>query len=212
MKWIDNNALKTEKNGKHTCEVCQKLFVSKYALKNHLINKHNYNTIQARKGANISRKYNYKENSEESDNRKSWKIHDNQGFHAELKESLKMNPQNVVGVEKPDKNERIGPFPCKLCSTNFATKAIFDDHILSVHLETPKLKCHLCHKSFQLERKLKSHIKIVHEFLNEDGQEESELTSMNNSDSAKGQLISKCLFGTFNSPKKRTKTIRLEVP
>ena len=27
----------------------------------------------------------------------------------------------------------------------------------------------------------------------------------------KGQLISKCLFGVFNSPKKRTKTIRLEV-
>ena len=25
----------------------------------------------------------------------------------------------------------------------------------------------------------------------------------------KGQLISKCLFGIFNSPKKRTKTIRL---
>ena len=28
----------------------------------------------------------------------------------------------------------------------------------------------------------------------------------------KGQLISKCLFGVFNSSKKRTKTIRLEVP
>ena len=28
----------------------------------------------------------------------------------------------------------------------------------------------------------------------------------------KGQLISKCLLGVFNSPKKRTKTIRLEVP
>ena len=28
----------------------------------------------------------------------------------------------------------------------------------------------------------------------------------------KGQFISKCLFGVFNSPKKRTKTIRLEVP
>ena len=28
---------------------------------------------------------------------------------------------------------------------------------------------------------------------------------------AKGQLISKCHFGVFNSPKKRTKTIRLEV-
>ena len=28
---------------------------------------------------------------------------------------------------------------------------------------------------------------------------------------SKGQLISKCLFGVFNSPKKRTKTIRLEV-
>ena len=28
----------------------------------------------------------------------------------------------------------------------------------------------------------------------------------------KGQIISKCLFGVFNSPKKRTKTIRLEVP
>ena len=97
-----------------------------------------------------------------------------------------MNPQDVVGVEKPGKNERIGPFPCKLCSTDFATKAIFDDHILSVHLETPKLKCHLCHKSFQLERKLKSHIKIVHEFLNEDGEkEESESNSMNDSDSAK---------------------------
>ena len=30
--------------------------------------------------------------------------------------------------------------------------------------------------------------------------------------SSKGQLISKCLFGVFNSPKKRMKTIRLEVP
>ena len=30
--------------------------------------------------------------------------------------------------------------------------------------------------------------------------------------SVKGQLISTCLFGVFNSPKKRTKTIRLEVP
>ena len=29
---------------------------------------------------------------------------------------------------------------------------------------------------------------------------------------SKGQLISKCLFGVFNSPKKRKKTIRLEVP
>ena len=29
---------------------------------------------------------------------------------------------------------------------------------------------------------------------------------------AKGQLISKCLFGVFNSPKKGTKTIWLEVP
>ena len=29
---------------------------------------------------------------------------------------------------------------------------------------------------------------------------------------AKGQLISKCLFGIFNSPKKRTKIIRLQVP
>ena len=28
---------------------------------------------------------------------------------------------------------------------------------------------------------------------------------------SKGQLISKCLFGFFNSPIKRTKTIRLEV-
>ena len=28
----------------------------------------------------------------------------------------------------------------------------------------------------------------------------------------KGQLISKCLFGVFNPPKKRTKTIWLEVP
>ena len=28
---------------------------------------------------------------------------------------------------------------------------------------------------------------------------------------AKGQLISKCLFGVFNSPKKRTKKIRFEV-
>ena len=28
----------------------------------------------------------------------------------------------------------------------------------------------------------------------------------------KGQLISKCLFGVFNSPIKQTKTIRLEVP
>ena len=206
MKWIDNNALKTEKTGKHTCEVCQKLFVSKYALKNHLINKHNYNTIQARKGANISRKYNYKENSEESDNRKSWKIHDNQGFYAELKESLKINSQNV-GIEKPDTNKRIGPFPCKLCSTEFATKAIFDEHILSVHLETPQLKCHLCHKSFQVERKLKSHIKIVHEFLNEDEHEESESNSMNNSDSAKGQLISEWLFGIFNFPKKTMQKI-----
>ena len=29
---------------------------------------------------------------------------------------------------------------------------------------------------------------------------------------AKGRLISKCLFGVFNSSKKRTKTILLEVP
>ena len=28
----------------------------------------------------------------------------------------------------------------------------------------------------------------------------------------KGQLISKCLFGVLNSPKKRTKSIQLEVP
>ena len=28
----------------------------------------------------------------------------------------------------------------------------------------------------------------------------------------KGQLVSKSLFDVFNSPKKRTKTIRLEVP
>ena len=28
----------------------------------------------------------------------------------------------------------------------------------------------------------------------------------------RGQLTSKCLLGVFNSPKKRTKTIRLEVP
>ena len=153
--------------------------MSKYVLRIHLLNKHKYNNIQARKGANITGKYN-------SQNSKLQKIGD---FSEELKESLKMSSQNV-GVENPDKNERIGPFPCKLCSTDFATKAIFDDHILSVHLETPKLKCHLCHKSFQLERKLKSHIKIVHEFLNEDGREESESNSMNNSDSAKGQLIS----------------------
>ena len=31
-------------------------------------------------------------------------------------------------------------------------------------------------------------------------------------DHDKGQLISKCLFGVLNSPKKPTKTIRLEVP
>ena len=31
-------------------------------------------------------------------------------------------------------------------------------------------------------------------------------------ENTKGQLISKCLFCFFNSPKKRTKTIRLEVP
>ena len=30
-------------------------------------------------------------------------------------------------------------------------------------------------------------------------------------DGIKGQLISKCLFGVFNPPKKRTKTIQLEV-
>ena len=30
--------------------------------------------------------------------------------------------------------------------------------------------------------------------------------------SGKGQLILECLFGVFNSPKKRMKTIRLEVP
>ena len=185
LKLVDNNALKTEKTREHTCEVCRKPFSSKQAMQTHLINIHKYDSIQARKGTNTYVKQNYKENLEESD------------F---------LNSQNVV-VEKPGKNERIGQFSCKLCSTEFATKAIFDEHILSVHLETPQLKCHLCHKSFQLERKLKSHIKIVHEFLNEDGQEESELTSMNNSDSAKGQLISKCLFGTFNSPKKRTKNL-----
>ena len=28
----------------------------------------------------------------------------------------------------------------------------------------------------------------------------------------KGQLVSKCIFGVSNSSKKRTKTIRLEVP
>ena len=204
LKWIDNNALKTEKTGKHTCEICRKTFLTKQVLKTHLINIHKYNTIQARKGANISGKQNFKENSGESDffcvpcdmafhDRKSWKIHDNQGFHAKLKESLKMNSQNV-GVEKPDKNVRIGPFPCKLCSTEFATKAIFDEHILSVHLETPQLKCHLCQKSFQLERKLKSHIKIVHEFLNEDGQEESELNSVNNSDSANAESLRNPVF------------------
>ena len=32
------------------------------------------------------------------------------------------------------------------------------------------------------------------------------------SEATKGQLISKCLFGVFNSPKKQTKTILLEVP
>ena len=184
LEWIDNNPLKTEKTGKHTCEVCRKPFSSKQAMQTHLINIHKYDSIQARKGTNTYVKQNYKENLEESD------------F---------LNSQNVV-VEKPGKNERIRQFSCKLCSTEFATKAIFDEHILSVHLETPQLKCHLCHKSFQLERKLKSHIKIVHEFLNEDEQEESESNSMN-SDSAKGQLISKCLFGTFNSPKKRTKNL-----
>ena len=30
--------------------------------------------------------------------------------------------------------------------------------------------------------------------------------------SPKGQLISKCLFGVFNSPKRQTKTIWLEIP
>ena len=191
LKWIDNNPLKTEKTGKHTCEVCRNPFLTKQGLKNHLINIHKYNTIQARKGANISGKQNYKENSDESDffcvpcdmafhDRISWKRHDNLGFHAKSKESLKMNSSQNLGVEKPDKNERIGPFPCKLCSTKFATKAIFDEHILSVHLET-ELKCHLCHKSFQLERKLKSHMKIVHEFLNEDGQEELQIEAESNS-------------------------------
>ena len=58
LKWIDNNALKTEKTGKHNCELCRKPFSSKQALTTHLINIHKYNTIQARKGANI-RKYNY---------------------------------------------------------------------------------------------------------------------------------------------------------
>ena len=29
---------------------------------------------------------------------------------------------------------------------------------------------------------------------------------------AKGQLISKCLFGVFKSPNKQTKTIQLEIP
>ena len=28
----------------------------------------------------------------------------------------------------------------------------------------------------------------------------------------KGQIISKCIFGVFNSSKKQTKTTRLEVP
>ena len=38
------------------------------------------------------------------------------------------------------------------------------------------------------------------------------MIELNNWSRAKGQLISKCLFSVLNSPKKRTKTIRLELP
>ena len=42
-----------------------------------------------------------------------------------------------------------------------------------MHLKTEH-KCHLCNQTFPLERKLKSHIKIVHEFLSEDSDYEPE--------------------------------------
>ena len=40
---------------------------------------------------------------------------------------------------------------------------------------------------------------------------DSMATPMKAAAAAKDQLISKCIFGVFNSPKKQTKTIQLEV-
>merc|ERR1711962_715449 len=72
-----------------------------------------------------------------------------------------------------EKNEKMGQFPCSICSRIYGTHNSLSEHILAMHLKTEH-KCHLCNQTFPLERKLKSHIKIVHEFLSEDSDVEPE--------------------------------------
>ena len=67
-------------------------------------------------------------------------------------------------------------------------------------------------KSINLYVKVAQSQKVFHFVFNENQKKKWQINTILELYQPKDQLISKCLFGVLNSPKKQTKTIRLEVP
>ena len=107
-------------------------------------------------------------------------------FVHEGKKTYNCNICGKIFVSEKSANGNIWPNKCNVCDKHFFTKYQMHEHIAAFHEGVKPYKCLQCDASFSQSNTLKKH--------------------------TKGQLISKCLFGVPTSPKKWTKTIRLEVP
>ena len=99
--------------------------------------------------------------------------------------------------EMMESEDGIKPFNCSICPLAFASKGNLSRHIkikheLSKQTTTTKFKCEICSARFNFKSDLKKHIASLHE-------------RKKRTDVSKGQLISECLFGVINFPKKQRK-------
>ena len=96
--------------------------------------------------------------------------------------------------EMMESEDGIKPFNCSICPLAFASKGNLSRHIkikheVSKQTTTTKFKCEICSARFNFKGDLKKHIASLHE-------------RKKRTDVSKGQLISECLFGVINFPKK----------
>ena len=104
------------------------------------------------------------------------------------KESFKSHVKHMHS-NKPKKYERSKiRFQCPYCEKTYCGSKPLQDHIVLKHEKSPKFQCEICQGRYPSEVIFREHMKRVH---------------------AKGQIISKCLFGVFNFFQKTNEWIRL---